>query len=226
MCLMYLDLSEIESIFARRLFWSTKRPAIGRFCRSDYHGNDQVTLDQSVRETVLQQSGIEVDGPIRLLTHLRYFGYVMNPVSFYFCFDRDGNKVTAVLADVTNTPWKERHAYVIPGPQSGQTKWKFQNEKAFHVSPFLPMQMNYRWNLQVPDRSLSLAVENWDSRGRAFAASLALTRRPIDAKGLARVLTHYPITTVGVLTGIYWQAIRLWMKRVSFYPHPSLSDKS
>ncbi len=226
MYLLYLDLQEIESVFSDRWLWSCSRPAIGRFRRTDFHGDPNLTIDQCVRETVRQQAGITATGPIRLLAHLRYFGLIANPVSFYFCFDPDGEQLQAVLAEVTNTPWHQRHCYVLPGPPDGKSKWKHRCDKEFHVSPFLPMQMQYRWRLTVPGKQLTVAIQNWDEHGLAFEASLALHRRPIDGAGLARVLLRYPAMTLRVVTGIYWQAARLWMKKVTFLSHPQLAAEA
>ena len=113
MFMLYLDLAELPQLFDRTPFWSARRPALAWFKRSDYLGPAQVPLDQAVRDLVAQRIGARPTGPIRLLTHLRYFGYSMNPVSFYYCFDPSGQTLETIVAEITNTPWKERHQYVL-----------------------------------------------------------------------------------------------------------------
>ena len=123
--MVYLDLSEIEEVFRGRWFWSAARPALARWRRSDYFGDPVRPLDEEVREAVRASGRPRPTGPIRMLTHLRYFGYVQNPVTLYYCFSPDTETVDAVLAEITNTPWGERHAYVVgpdafaPFPSSG-----------------------------------------------------------------------------------------------------------
>ncbi|MGA1203039.1 MAG: DUF1365 domain-containing protein, partial [Planctomycetota bacterium] len=129
---LYLDLDELETIFARRLLWSHEAPNLVSFRRRDYHGDPDVPLDQAVRRSVAAEIGREVVGPIRMLTHLRHFGFVFNPVTFYYCYAADGETLEAVLAEITNTPWGERHAYALdlvaapvesPAPRSGAATW-------------------------------------------------------------------------------------------------------
>jgi DUF1365 family protein len=154
-----------------------------------------------------------------LLTHLRYFGYAMNPVSFYYCFDPTGARVETILAEVNNTPWGERHCYVLacPGDSAANT---FAFRKAFHVSPFMPMAIDYRWRLTDPGDRLAVHMENLEAGQPVFDATLTLTRRAITGGQLARVLVAYPFMTVQVIAGIYWQALRLWWKGVPYHPHP------
>ena len=113
MAMLYLDLAELPEVLDGRLLWSARRPSLAWFRRADYLGDTARPLDHEVRDLVEQRTGARPVGPIRLLTHLRYFGYVMNPVSFYYCFDAAGERVETVVAEITNTPWKERHSYVI-----------------------------------------------------------------------------------------------------------------
>lgn len=219
---VYLDLAELDEVFAGRWFWSAKRPAIAWFRRADHLGDPAVPLDESVRRLVEASTGERPQGPIRLLTHLRYFGYVMNPVSFYYCFDEDGGRVVSVVAEVHNTPWGERHCYVFserenetPGPNK-----QFRFRKGFHVSPFMSMEQTYLWKFSDPGDGLTAHMENFESGNSLFDATLHLGRSPITTASLARVLLTYPFMTGKVIAAIYWQALKLWWKGTPFHAHP------
>lgn len=218
--LLYLDLAELNDVFRGRWFWSANRPAFARFKRSDHLGDADRPLDKTVRDLVESESGKRPDGPIRLLTHLRYFGYYMNPVSFYYCFDAAGNSVRTVVAEVNNTPWNERYCYVLPDPVGRP----FFTTKAFHVSPFMGMEMEYRWRISLPSEHLTVRMLNHERGRRIFDAALSLQRRPITRFHLSRVLLRYPLMTAKVAAAIYWQALRLKLKGVPFFPHPKHTE--
>ena len=219
----YLDLDELDQVFARRWFWSTRHPAPAWFRRSDYLGPENVPLKTAVCDRVERETGHRPLGPIRLLTHLRYFGYVFNPVSFYYCFDPADRSIEALVADITNTPWGERHAYVLPREQSisPSNSLRFRFGKDFHVSPFMPMDIAYDWLFDPPSEHLSVHMHNFQNGQKVFDAILELNRRPLDGRTCARMLASYPLLTVKVIGTIYWQALRLFLKRTPFYTHPS-----
>jgi DUF1365 family protein len=212
--MLYLDLDELPRVFQGRWLWSHRRPALARFRREDHLGDPRRDLGECARDLVEERLGRRPGGPVRLLTHLRYGGYVFNPLSVYYCFDAEGRRVEAVVADVTNTPWNERYAYVLAG--DGE-----RSAKAFHVSPFMDMDQVYHWTLPEPGRDLVLGIESRRPGGRRlFAAHLSLRRVEIAGPSLARVLVRYPLMTVQVIAGIYWQAWRLRRKGAATFPHP------
>jgi uncharacterized protein len=224
--LTYLDLSEIDRIFRVPMLWSTGQYSLCQFRRADYHGDANRSITDCVRETVLAKSGREVTGPVRLLTHLRYFGLVVNPVSFYYCFNSDDDGLEAILAEVTNTPWGERYCYVLTWDREAGRVQRFGCEKRFHVSPFLPMDMSYSWRVSEPGQRLLVHLENHDQSGRVFDASLVLSRRELTIGTAVRAVVRYPFMTGRVMAGIYWQAFCLWWKDVPFFPHPSTSKST
>ena len=227
--MMYLDLAELDRVFRGRLLWSARRPNVAWFRRADYFGGEG-DLDSSVRRRVERETGISPRGPIRMLTHLRYCGYCFNPVTFYYCFDAAGRSVETIVAEITNTPWKERHAYVLGREQdlgrgSCQSSKRFQFEKAFHVSPFMPMEQRYDWRFGAPAERLGIHMHN-EERGnqghaRVFDATLSLRRREISRGSLAGVLMRYPLMTGRVIGRIHWEAMRLWLKRIPVHRHPA-----
>ena len=142
--MVWLDLAELDTVFRGRWFWSTKRRALAWFRRADYLGDAAISLDEAVRRRVAQSLGRRPSGPIRMLSQLRNFGHCFNPVTFYYCYDTADARVETIVAEITNTPWRERHSYVLPvaaGNAPGQSM-RFALAKDFHVSPFMPMEQD------------------------------------------------------------------------------------
>jgi uncharacterized protein len=225
--LMYLDLDELPTIFARRWFWSARRPAIARFRRENYLGPADRPLGECVRDLVAAKTGRRPQGPIRLLTNLSYFGYCFNPVSYYYCFDRDDRRIETIVAEVTNTPWGERASYVLSAREAQKhgKSLRYRASKALHVSPFMPMDMQYEWCFTEPEQRLTIHMANVHKGKRVFDAAVVLDRIEIGAMSLAQTLLRFPVMTVKIVAAIHWQALRLWLKGCPTYEHPEKRQK-
>ena len=223
--MMMLDLDELPTVFRNRWFWSTRRPALARFRREDHIGDPGQSLANSVRAEILQQTGRRYEGRIRLLTNLSYFGYCFNPASFYYCYDKSGAKLEWIVVEVTNTPWGERCCYVIEaGKGLVNGSISADPSKKMHVSPFMPMDVDYSWHFTPPADRVTVFMANSRDGKRIFDAGMTMTRREITGANLAGVLIRYPFMTAKVMAAIHWQALKLWFKRCPVYIHPDKKE--
>jgi DUF1365 family protein len=219
--MIYMDLDEAEKLFSGGWLWSTRRFSPARFVREDYLGDPQKPLAEAVRDLVSERLGRSPRGPVRLLTNLRYLGFCFNPISLYFCFADDGQTLDALVAEVSNTPWRERHCYVLDAGRSPERDYHF--DKQMHVSPFLPMEMSYRLRFAGPGKRLNVQLDALDLDGAPRVdATLTLRRREISKWALASTLVRFPWITGQVVAAIYFQAWRLWLKNTPIFKHPEL----
>ncbi len=214
----YLDLDEIDRLPALSPWFSTTGAAFSRFYRPDYYGDAKVPLAKAIRDRMAELTGERVEGRIYGLLNLRTLGLYFSPVNFYYGFDRE-NRCSHFLAEVSNIPWNERHQYahLLPGGADGASY--HSHAKAFHVSPFNPLDQQYRWRLTVPGETVGVGLEVHDARGHIFTAELELRRRPLTAREIGKQLLKKPAMTAFIVAGIYWQAMKLYLKGIPYVPY-------
>jgi hypothetical protein len=191
-------------------------------------GAPSVSLDRAMRNHVEENTGNRPQGPIRILTHLRYFGHCFNPVSFYYCYDAADSRVETIVAEIHNTPWGQEHLYVLPGEKSihPSRQWRRHRfDKQFHISPFMDMRLHYDWRFRIPGKQLNVHMINYENDRRLFDASLSLVQKPMTRQNLNRFLWRYPAMTVKVVGLIYWQALKLLLKGTPVYTHPEKAGR-
>lgn len=171
----------------------------------------------AVQQEIKLQLDRDFDGEIFLLAHVRYLGFCFNPVSFYFCYDRD--RLKYIVAEVNNTPWNERHSYVLECADTSTQTFRF--DKNFHVSPFNPMQMNYRWRFSISEQNIRINMKSYQDSHCDFRANLSLKKQPANSKNLSLILLRFPAVTLKTVSAIYWQALKLSLKGARFYSHPT-----
>jgi DUF1365 family protein len=223
LALAYVDLAELPLLLGGRLL--ARGPGPLRFRRRDYLGPDEVPLDTAVRDRVATLCGRRPGGPIRLLTQLRAFGLCFNPVSFYYCFDPRGDRLECVLAEVTNTPWGERHSYLLADRAPGSAVVRGAFDKELHVSPFMAMDHVYDAAATTPGPTLSVHIASQRDGQLAFDATLLMRRRPFSRVTVARMTARYPMATARVLALIYGHAFGLKLAGARVHPHPQAAAR-
>lgn len=216
--MLYLELAELDSLFAGSRLFSARRPAPLRFRREDFYGDPARPLDAEIRELVARRTGARPDGPIRLLANVRTFGYQFNPIAVYYCFDAAGEDLVHVVADVSNIPWRESCAYVFGADANGRTV-DGTAEKRMHVSPFLAMDYTYRLRTAAPADQLTVVVSNSRDGEVEFSATLQLRRIAASPANLRRTLARFPAMAVTVTARIFWQALRMKLRGFEWHAH-------
>ncbi len=220
--MMFFDLSELDDLFNDKWFWSVDRFNLAYLRRADHFGDQNTSIEQSVRNLVIDKTGTSPKGPIKMLTHLRYFGHCFNPATFYYCYDETGQFLEAIVVEIHNTPWGEVYCYVLDYGLLDRdgNKRKCTINKQFHVSPFIGMDILYNWNFTDPGEELKVHMIDYQGDLKLFEAELTLDRKEISGTSLASALATYPLITVKIIAAIYWQAFKLWKKGAPFYENP------
>ena len=217
--MLYLDLDKIKEAFSDNFFWSYNKPNFASFYRSDFYGDKNKTIKKSIQTLLLKKINLNHKGKIFLLTTIRFFGYSFNPVSFYYCFD-ETEKIQAIVTHITNTPWKEKYAYVHDCRNNSSMSKTFKFEKNFHISPFMPMDINYNWVFTSPKDFLYISMDNLLKNKLIFNATLKMTKRAWSAYTLNKILFLSIPMSIKAIILIYFNALILFIKKVKFYPHP------
>ncbi|HTN78721.1 MAG TPA: DUF1365 domain-containing protein [Acidimicrobiales bacterium] len=210
-----LDLDEVDEVCSHHPLWSSQRANAVQFRRSDFYGPPQQPLAEAIRDLVEERTGARPEGSIRMLAHLRTWGWLFNPIACYWCWDAGNSAVQAFVADVTSTPWHGRHAYVLEGPGTERCV-----DKELHVSPFLSMNQRYRITASVPEDTVTIRVESHSDDGLVLDAGLTGTTQPITRRSLGRLLWRHPMMTARVSARIYAEAARLALKGTPVHRHP------
>lgn len=219
------DLAHINSSFKDLKHVSIEKFSWFSFKRKNYLNESSIPLDEYARQLVMNRYGTYPKGKIYLLTQLSCLGYCFNPISIYFIFDEAHENLEYLILEVTNTPWGERHNYILKHfakPKNEIYSYEFQKE--LHVSPFMSMNYTYQLNLKLKKQKIVLHMANYSEGKKDFDATLTLKAQ--ENASMKNVFWHYPLITYKIATAIYWQALKLWIKRVPFHAHPSSNKRT
>ncbi|MCW9029629.1 MAG: DUF1365 domain-containing protein [Kangiella sp.] len=230
-----LDLDKLPETFSQSKLWSFEKWNLISFRHKDFHQNSlssetnkSTSNKEAIVETIRQKTGDTFTGQVFLLSHLRYLGFNFNSVCFYFCVE-DG-ELQYIVSEITNTPWGERHAYIHVCGEGKQADnlYKFEFDKAFHISPFLAMDMHYQWLFKVEDKELRvhMVVNQKKTNSKFFDATFTADFVPLSQSSMRSIVLKRPLQPLKMVAAIYWQALKLWLKKIPFVPHPRQDKES
>ena len=230
MAMVMFDLDDLDNIFSKSKYWSLEKKNLISFKKTDYiqsNFNVDKSIKSSIYDVIKKQTGQYFDGSIMLLTHPRYFGFVMNPVSFYFCYN--GDNLVHIVSEINNTPWDERFTYVLSAKgtssRSNSSVFYFEFDKKFHVSPFMPMDMQYRWRFSLQANKVNIHMVLMQHGEKLFDATMQGEHQPFTAQSMRSLPFSYPLQTLLVAWRIYWNALILYIKGIKFLTHPNKIKK-
>lgn len=223
---LLVDLDELPALHRRLRWLSVDRFNLFSVHRRD-HGAGDAAGPRAHVEAQLHAAGLPAGGAIRLLTMPRILGYAFNPLSVYFCHAPatagEAGALQAILYEVNNT-FGQRHSYLIPvdaaAPEQPDACIEQRCDKDFHVSPFLGLDLHYRFRVRPPGDSLRVGIQACDAQGPLLVASLDARRRPLTDAALLRAFFSHPLLTLKVVGAIHWQALKLWCKGLRIHPLP------
>ena len=220
--LNWIDLDEVKKAFNIPLILSCGRlPAIIKFNRKHYMSPETENLKKTVLDRIENDLGFRPEGKVCILTTIQYFGLCYNPVSFYFAYDRDGTPA-AVASEINNTPWDQRFTYCHDLRKGKRHRFK----KEFHISPFMPMEMDYTWFFHLEDEKIFINMQNFENGKLVFDATLKLAKQNFSVPAMIKSAILYPLMPVKIMAGIYYHAFRLWLKTTPFHEHPENNIES
>ena len=213
--MIMIDLDKMQSFFNKSILWSYEKINFGSFYQKDYFKKTN-TLKKDVLR-FLRKNEIEGIDKVYLLTTPRILGLCYNPVSFYFCYQE--GELQAVISDINNTPWNQKFAYLHKW-QTNSTMQTFEFNKEFHISPFMPMNIFYKWSFNKPTDMIIITMNNYENGNHLFNATMKLKKKALSSRSLNKIFIAIPLIPIQTLTKIYWNALKLWVKKTPFYKHP------
>ena len=223
---LYLDLAELDQVRKQLSLLGNGRFSLTSIYRPDHLGGSHNRLDDAVRDLVAERTKVRPTGAIRMMTQWRTLGFYFSPINLFFCYD-DQESLQAVVAEVNNTPWREQHCYVLwSGNQSSHHELAYRHPKEFHVSPFMDMDLEYDWRIMAPHEQFSVHLKTLRDSKCLFDASMQVRRRELSNRSWLTTLVRYPVPAARVLTAIHYEALRIWLRKCPYYPHPKTKNPS
>ncbi|MEK9771622.1 MAG: DUF1365 domain-containing protein [Nitrosomonadales bacterium] len=219
---LYIDLDHYSTLFKKNFFYSVDKFNFASISRKNYLGKTSQSIKQSVIQLLQKSLNLKFSGKIFLLTTPSFFGYCFNPVSFYYCYEK--TQLVAIISHITNTPWGEKYAYIHDCRKKDSEIHKFKIRKNFHVSPFIPMDIDYEWYFQTPKDFLLVSMNNFYQNKLQFNAELRLIKKAMTNIKLYKMLLLSLPMSIKAIVLIYWHALLIKLKGNPFYSHPKNND--
>ncbi len=216
-----LDVDQISTWMKRSKLWKHNGWSLFSIKDKDYINAEAKPIGDKVRNFIQQQGHQPFDGCIYLFTHPRFLGYGFNSVNFYFCYQNGGMKY--IISEINNTPWGEKKLYFhdCKSAQQGESgDLVFEFSKQFHISPFVAMDIDYSWKFHVTEQFIQVNMELRQKGVNLLNVILDTKITPYMDNSNQQLPLRHCFQPWKMAVGIYWQAFKLWFKKVPFYSHP------